>query len=436
MKRKLLALLLACLMLSSTLIMFSSCSSSDDEIKIWFGGSLLGLNESEEAEETWIINQLLNEYEELNNVTINATYFEDEEAMVQLIENNSKSGGEVPDIACFYSSEIVRDMADIIYPIKTHITDDEKNNILYWETVTDNGKSFDESTEILGIPVNGAEVTFMAYNKQVMSNLGIDMETETPNSFDELSVLCEKIASKGTTPIVAGDNGWNQLYVQLFAKRWLEYSGAESIIAMGKGDSAFSDDNNLIESLRMASNYYNSGFINKDYATNSDSTTLFLNGQGAMYVCSSLEINAFKEIMGDNFGAFLIPDYSGEGVVVPKLSFGGSNQCLSVLNASSNKEEAVKIIQWLSTKENNLRFIKKSGSFPNRADITLEEFNSTPDEITQMAFSMVEYAHCTPDYLVPLEVYSDFSRYSLSVIIGEMTPEQFVAKLDEIMNEK
>ena len=100
MKRKWLALLLACLMISSTLFAFSSCSSSNDEITVWIGGSIVGEDELEESQDSWIISQLLQEYEELNDVKIKLTYFEDEEAMVQLIANNGRSDNEVPDIAC------------------------------------------------------------------------------------------------------------------------------------------------------------------------------------------------------------------------------------------------------------------------------------------------------------------------------------------------
>ena len=134
MKRKLLALVLACLMLSSVLTVFSSCGSSENEITVWIGGSIVGEDELEESQDSWIISQLLKEYEELNNVKIKLTYFEDEEAMVQLIANNGRSGNEVPDIACVYSSEIIRDMADVVYPITDYISDEEKQRL--FELVT------------------------------------------------------------------------------------------------------------------------------------------------------------------------------------------------------------------------------------------------------------------------------------------------------------
>ena len=59
MKRKLLALLLACLMFFSTLVVFSSCVASDDEITVWISWSLLGNNEFTKKQEEWILSTLL-----------------------------------------------------------------------------------------------------------------------------------------------------------------------------------------------------------------------------------------------------------------------------------------------------------------------------------------------------------------------------------------
>lgn len=436
MKRKLLALLLACLMISSTLFVFSSCSSSNDEITVWIGGSIVGEDELEESQDSWIISQLLQEYEELNDVKIKLTYFEDEEAMVQLIANNGRSDNEVPDIACVYSSEIIRDMADVVYPITDYISDEEKQSIMFWETVTNNGKGLDQAEEVYGYPIGGTEVTFIAYNKAIFASAGIDVESNPPKTFDEFYAICERLKAEGVTPIVASDDGWNELYLQVFSKEWVQYSGDANIIEMSQGTKKFADDQALINSLKTANTYFENGFINSDYATNTDAPTLFANGQGAMFSCSNYDLNMFESIMGDNLGAFILPDFSDGDVVYSNISFGGCNQCLSTFNGSKNKEEAIKIIKWLANKENNIRMVQKFGCFPNRNDIALSEYDDNPSEIIAKVYPLLPYAHSTPDYLMPMKVYSDFYRYSLSVMIGQMTPEEFVAKLDDVTNEK
>lgn len=75
---------------------------------------------------------------------------------------------------------------------------------------------------------------------------------------------------------------------------------------------------------------------------------------------------------------------------------------------------------------------QKFGCIPNRNDITLEEYDANPDEIITRIYPLLPYAHSTPDYLMPMKVCTEFYRYSESVVIGDMTPNEFVKKMDEV----
>lgn len=435
--KKFICMVMAVIMTILIVFNFTACNgSTQNVVSVWIGGSIVGEDELEDAQDTWIVSQLLKEYEEANDVKIELTYFEDEEAMVQLIANNGRSNNEVPDIACVYSSEIIRDMSDVVYPITNYISTEEKENIMFWETVTDNGKGLDEAKEVYGYPIGGTEVTFIAYNKELFSKANIDVETNPPKNFDEFYAICETLKNNNITPIVASDDGWNELYLQVFAKEWVQYSGDANIIEISQGVKKFSDDKYLIASLKTASDYFNKGFINSDYATNTDAPTLFANGQGAMFSCSNYDLNMFESIMGENLGVFILPDFSGDNIVYSNISFGGCNQCLSTFNNSKNREEAIKIIKWLANKENNIKMVQKFGCFPNRSDITLSEYDDNPSDIITKIYPLLPYAHSTPDYLMPMKVYSDFYRYSLSVMIGQMSTDEFIEKLDEVSNEK
>lgn len=436
MKRTLSGFLMVTIIFTMVISLTSCSKKSDaDVINVWVGGSIIGEDEVEESQDTWIIQELLNEYSDTFDTPIKLTYFEDEEAMVQLIANNGRVGNEVPDIACIYSSEILRDMADVCLPLTNYITDEEKEHIMFWETVTNNGKGIDEAEDVFGYPVGGTEVTFIAYNKALFNDVGLDMETNPPKTFEEFESVCEVLKQNNILPIVASDDGWNELYVQLFAKEWMQYVDDTTIISEAKGLLPFSDDLHLLASLQTISDFYSKGYINQDYATNEDATTLFANGKAAMFSCSNYDINLFNDILGDDFGAFLVPGFSGD-TVRDEICFGGCNQCLSVFKDSEHKDEAVAIIQWISNKENNIRMAQKFGCFPNRNDIELQEYDSNPSEIVKKIYPLLPYAHCTADYLMPMKVYSEFYRESLSVVIGEMTPEDFVSEMDDITHEQ
>lgn len=214
--KKALKLLLAAALLVTMLLGLSGCKNdSNDEVKVWIGGSIVGEDELNRPQDTWVLSRLLKQFENEHSVKIKLTYFEDEEAMVQLIANNERSNKEVPDFACLYSSEILRDMADTIYPLTKYLSEDEKSNILFWETVSKNSKGIKEADEILGYPIGGTEVTFIAYNKETFRNAGIDVENDPPQTYDDFFSICETISATGVTPIVASSDGWNELYLQL-----------------------------------------------------------------------------------------------------------------------------------------------------------------------------------------------------------------------------
>ncbi|WP_431188869.1 extracellular solute-binding protein, partial [Klebsiella pneumoniae] len=84
----------------------------------------------------------------------------------------------------------------------------------------------------MGYPIGGTEVTFIAYNKEIFRNAGIDVENNPPQTYDDFFSVCEAISGTGVTPIVASSDGWNELYLQVFSKRWVQYSGDAAIISM------------------------------------------------------------------------------------------------------------------------------------------------------------------------------------------------------------
>ena len=50
-------------------------------------------------------------------------------------------------------------------------------------------------------------------------------------------------------------------------------------------------------------------------------------------------------------------------------------------------------------------------------------------------YPLLPYAHSTPDYLMPMKVYTEFYRYSEAAVIGDMTPSDFAYKMDELFSE-
>ncbi|HAJ2694825.1 MULTISPECIES: hypothetical protein [Gammaproteobacteria] len=96
--KKVFTLVLIAALLVTMLVGLTGCKSgTGDEIKVWIGGSIVGEDELDKSQDSWVLSKLLKQYEDEHGVKIKLTYFEDEEAMVQLIANNERSNKEVPD---------------------------------------------------------------------------------------------------------------------------------------------------------------------------------------------------------------------------------------------------------------------------------------------------------------------------------------------------
>lgn len=369
--KKICSVILALSLMMSMIVSLTACSNKvkSSELTMWIGESVVGENEFEMPQDSWIVQELVNEYSTIYGTHIKLTYFEDEEAMIQLIANNARMGNEIPDVACVFSSENIREMTDVLYPLTNDVTEEEKEHIMFWETVM-NGN---DSGEIYGFPFGGTEVTFMAYNKSIFRSVGIDVENHTPENISDFNDICEKLSESGILPIVGSDGGWNELYLKLFSKEWLQNTEEDRIISEGRGEEKYSDDVNLLNSLSTMKMYYDKGYINADYPTNEEPMNLFATGRAAMYCCSNFDIVVLKNILGSDFGVFETPNMSNAND--ENTCIGGCNQCLTVLKNSPNINEAVSLVHWLSTKENAIRVAQKFGCFPNRNDIDVSEYS-------------------------------------------------------------
>lgn len=438
MKRKLLSILLGLCMSFTPCFALSACTNSiDADLVIWFGGSIIGEDEPEIPQEDWAITKLKDRFEEQTGKKVKMTYFEDEEAMVLLVANNVRKGNEIPDVVCLYSSEALRDMSDTVYSLKDYITEEEANNILFWETVTDNASSnVNECSEVYGYPFGGTEVTFIAYNKSLFDVAEIDIENNTPKNLEELFEICAKLKSHNILPFVASDGGWNELYQQVFSKAWIQMSGDQKIIDLGKGIGSFSGDYNLINSLTIAHEAYSNGYINPDYATNDDAVSMFINGQGAMFSCSNYDLNLLQNSLGDDLGVFILPDFSENINYYPGLSFGGCNQALCIPRGANDKDLAMEFIHFACNKQNTIELAKSFNCFPNRNDIELDDYLEVSNPIIEEIYPLLPYAHYTPDYLLPMDVNAEFCRYTTAILIGELSVQEGLNRLDNFVNEK
>lgn len=104
-------------------------------------------------------------------------YFEDENAMYQMIKG-SVGSGEEPDIFITLSGRYLENFDGLLLPLNDMLSDDLIETVIGWDTVTDGDGN------ILGVPAAGCDGTYISYNKELIEKAGLDFENSPPQTMD------------------------------------------------------------------------------------------------------------------------------------------------------------------------------------------------------------------------------------------------------------
>ena len=412
------------------LVMFAGCSEKKEPvtntINLWSGYCMIAEDELEMEKSEWILTKLVNQYNEMqSDVKIEFTYFDDDDVMLQSLKASVEAGKDIPDIVVIQSGVYLNDVKEIFYPINDYISEEYKNNTRYWETTTFDG-------EIYGYPTTGANVSFFAYNKELIHKAGLDFENDPPKTIEEFLSACETIKSAGIVPITAGDYECNDFFSTVVSKWWMQGTSFDEIKQLSSKENSFSADKSFIKSCDIVKNMWDSGYIVDDYVTNEDTISDLTEGKAAMYNSFIFELGILEDTMGDNLGILLTPDLSND-CNYQGLSLGSCNQCMSITNASENKEACANFIEWLLNKENSIELYKKYQGLPIRTDISLQDLGWDKDEHYCKLYPCVENIASYPDYMVVGigELADTYYTYGPLMITGEITSTNYAELLDK-----
>ena len=392
-------------------------------VKLWSGYCMIGEDELDMDQSEWILSKLVNEYNlSHDDIKVDFTYFDDDEALVQALKAATETGTEAPDIAVVQSGKYLADISDLFSPIDEFISDDYYNSNNYWETTLINGNHY-------GYPTTGVNVTYFAYNRELIKQAGLNFDTNPPKTLDEFKTDLNIIKSAGITPITAGDYECNDLFSTVFAKWWFQQSNIDDISQDGY---LFSNDTGFINACEIAQDFWNNSYIVDNYVTNEDTLSDIINGKAALYNTFIFELGILEAEMGDNLGIIPVPDYS-DNCNYKGLSLGSCNQCMSITANSQSKEESADFIEWLLNKENSIKLYNVYKGMPIRNDVSLDELGWKSDdnyvEIEKMMNTIITY----PDYLVfgASEMADAYYTYGPLLITGKEFPIDYAKKIDD-----
>lgn len=401
---------------------------TEETLTVWVAPALVSEEEQKMKQEDWYVSKVAKKFEEQHpGVKVEFTVVPDQSAAHQTFKAaaTTESG---PDIANLWSGQSIFAMEDVILDIKDLVPQDDYDKIQGWETVT---MDFAEDGAVLGYPVSGNEICGLMYNKEILSEAGLDFETDAPQTLEEFIQDMEKIKDAGYLPIASGDDGWNGGYFFGFASLWAQQEGNARVASDSTGESKFSDDEAFLESYRFANELYSKGLLNEDYATSPDFNELFLNGEAAMLITGNYMIATASEALGiENLGFCGFPDVS-EDAAIKNTCIGGPGQCLVISKKCKNPELAVEFCSFMNNRENHIELLKGLSKLPLRTDVSLEDVGMKDEPVYQQVSKLGEnYTFWADNSMVP-EVNAEMQKLGSMAITGKMSVEEMAAQLDK-----
>ncbi len=286
------------------------------------------------------------------------------------------------------------------------------------------GNSYGIATGIYGVPIDVMTIQ-MVYNKDIFKQLGLDPE-KPPQSFDEFLAIGQKLKANNIQGLVSG---WGEVWmIDCFANNYaFNVMGKDKVLATIKGDVPYTDPD-WIKVFSLFRKMQDSGVLASGLLTmvNKTAEQLFTTGKAAFAFNGSWCVNVYKGMNPSlNYGVFMPPRVSDKN---PMSIWGGAGSSFMVNARSTNKDEAVKFLQWLTDKDQQAYLSEVTNNLPANKN-TLKQI---PPVLSQFARNVDNSTH--PNVWGVSEfpaVIETLDRGLQSIILGEKTPEQVAAEVQK-----
>jgi ABC-type glycerol-3-phosphate transport system substrate-binding protein len=278
---------------------------------------------------------------------------------------------------------------------------------------------------IYGVPIDIMTIQ-MVYNKGLMKELGFDPE-KAPSTFDELLAIGKKIKEKNMQGLVSG---WAELWmIDCLANNYaFNIMGKDKVLATIKGESPYTDPD-WIKVFTLFKQMQESGVLAGGVVTmvNKTAEQLFATDKAVFAFNGSWCVNVYQGMNPKlNYAAMLPPVASDK---YPMAIWGGAGSSFMVNANSPKKEEAVKFLQWLTSKDQEVYLAEATKNLPSNK----ESLANISEILSQFADDMEQTTH--PNIWGVSEfpaVIEAFDKGIQLIIIGKKTPEQVADEVQKI----
>ena len=225
-------------------------------------------------------------------------------------------------------------------------------------------------------------------------------------------------------------SGWGEVWmIDCFANNYaFNIMGKEKVIATIKGKVSYTDPD-WIKVLTLFKDMQESGVLASGLVTmiNKNAEQLFANERAVFAFNGSWCVNVYKEMNPNlSYGVMLPPKVSDK---YPVSVWGGAGSSFMVNARSKNKEEAVKFLQWLTERDQQVYLSEATNNLPANK----ESVSKLPEVLAAFSEGMEVATH--PSVWGVSEfpaVIETLDKGIQSIIIGERTPEQVAADVQKI----
>ncbi len=276
---------------------------------------------------------------------------------------------------------------------------------------------------IYGVPLDVTNMQ-MLYNKKLLQKAGV---SAPPKTFDEFLNVIAALKRIGVPGFVSG---FGELWLaDCFASNYaFNLMGEEKVMATFRGEVPYTDPDwikvfNVFKTLTDKSAFIE-GIVTKG---NKFAEQDFALERAAFAFNGSWSVNVYNDMNPNlEYGVMLPPAIGTDN---PMKIWGGAGSSFVVNNSSKNKEEAVKFLKWLSSKDQQAFLATETKNLPSNR----EALASIPPVLAEFAQGMDHTTHPTTwKYNEDPLVIEAFDKGLQAIIIGEKTPEQVAAKVQEI----
>ena len=328
---------------------------------------------------------------------------------------NMKKQGTLPDIITFDAPMCAKYAMDrFLYDVSSFFSKEELASFV--TTNTYQGKLY-------GLPIQESSAGFY-YNKKLFASAGIDVSSisvDSPWDFGTFQNVCARLKEKGTMPVdmrldaTKDETATYLLYPLIYA------AGGELLSKDGWNAKGYLDSPKSQNGFQFIKD-----LVAKNYTSYGIGPTDFFTGKVGMYLSSGWTIpdldHNFQSTFPDRSSWGLLPYPMGES----KASATGS-WCFGVTdNGKKNKNAAVSLLRFLTSKESSEAITAATGMISARRDV--EGASGEPE--TLLRKQLAASGRARPESVG----YSSFSQ-AFATIIGSLKDKDVSSAVSSASNQ-